>query len=70
MRKFKDTLLFIIDGKIWGSHLVGHPDERKADLRSHLLAIQITEKVLLILTRHFVFLDYESNQGEHGGSRN
>jgi hypothetical protein len=29
MRKFKDTLLFIIDGKIWGSHLVGHPDERK-----------------------------------------
>jgi hypothetical protein len=33
IRKFKDTLLllllFIIDGKIWGSHLVGHPDERK-----------------------------------------
>jgi hypothetical protein len=29
MRKFKDTLLFIIDGKIQGSHLVGHPDERK-----------------------------------------
>jgi hypothetical protein len=29
MRKFKDTLLFIIDGKIWGSYLVGHPDERK-----------------------------------------
>jgi hypothetical protein len=29
MRRFKDTLLFIIDGKIWGSHLVGHPDERK-----------------------------------------
>jgi hypothetical protein len=29
MRKFKDNLLFIIDGKIWGSHLVGHPDERK-----------------------------------------
>jgi hypothetical protein len=27
--KFKDNLLFIIDGKIWGSHLVGHPDERK-----------------------------------------
>jgi hypothetical protein len=70
MRKFKDTLLFIIDGKIWGSHLLGHPDERKADLRSYLLAIQIAEKVLLILTRHFVFLDYESNQGEHGGSRN
>jgi hypothetical protein len=70
MRKFKDTLSFIIDGQIWGSHLADHPDERKADLRSHLLAIQITEKVLLILTRHFVFLDYESNQGEHGGSRN
>jgi hypothetical protein len=32
LRKFKDTilLLFIIDGKIWGSHLVGHPDERKS----------------------------------------
>jgi hypothetical protein len=44
--------------------------KEKADLRSYLLAIQITEKVLLILTRHFVFLDYESNQGEHGGSRN
>jgi hypothetical protein len=29
MRKFKDTLLFIIDGKIWGSQLFGHPDERK-----------------------------------------
>jgi hypothetical protein len=30
MRKFKDTLLllFIIDGKIWGSYLVGHPDKR------------------------------------------
>jgi hypothetical protein len=44
--------------------------KEKADLRSHLLAIQITEKVLLILTRHFVFLEYESSQGEHGGSRN
>jgi hypothetical protein len=37
--------------------------KEKADLRSHLLAIQITEKVLLILKRHFVFLEYESNQG-------
>jgi hypothetical protein len=44
--------------------------KEKADLRSHLLAIQITEKVLVILTRQFVFLEYESNQGEHGGSRN
>jgi hypothetical protein len=44
--------------------------KEKADLRSHLLAIQITEKVLLFLTRHIVFLEYESNQGEHGGSRN
>jgi hypothetical protein len=30
MGKVKDTLLFIIDGEIWGSHLVGHPDERKS----------------------------------------
>jgi hypothetical protein len=37
--------------------------KEKSDMRSHLLAIQITEKVLLILTRHFVFLEYESNQG-------
>jgi hypothetical protein len=29
MRKFNDTLLFIVDGKIWGIHLVGHPDKRK-----------------------------------------
>jgi hypothetical protein len=27
--KVYNSLLFIIDGKIWGSHLVGHPDERK-----------------------------------------
>jgi hypothetical protein len=38
--------------------------------RAILLAIQIKEKVLLFLTRHIVFLEYESNQGEHGGSRN
>jgi hypothetical protein len=44
--------------------------KEKADLRSHLLAIQIIEKVLLFLTRHIVFLEYERNQGEHGGSRN
>jgi hypothetical protein len=44
--------------------------KENADLRGHLLATQITEKVLLILMRHFVFLEYESNQGEHGGSRN
>jgi hypothetical protein len=44
--------------------------KEKADLRSHLLAIQIKENVLLFLTRHIVFLEYESNQGEHGGSRN
>jgi hypothetical protein len=42
----------------------------KVDLRSHLLAIQTKEKVLLFLTRHIVFLEYESNQAEHGGSRN
>jgi hypothetical protein len=44
--------------------------KEKADLRSHLLAIQIKEKVLLFLTRHIVFLEYESNQGEHSGLRN
>jgi hypothetical protein len=44
--------------------------KEKANLRSHLLAIQITEKVLLFLMRHIVFLEYESNQGELGGSRN
>jgi hypothetical protein len=35
-----------------------------------LFAIQIKEKVLSFLTRHIVFLEYESNQGEHVGSRN
>jgi hypothetical protein len=35
-----------------------------------LLAIQIKEKVLLFLTRHMVFLKYENDQGQHGGSRN
>jgi hypothetical protein len=44
--------------------------KEKAGMKSHLLAIQITEMVLLFLTRHVVFLEYESNQGEHGGSRN
>jgi hypothetical protein len=39
--------------------------KEKADLRSHLLAIQIKGKVLLYLMRHIVFLEYESNQGEH-----
>jgi hypothetical protein len=34
------------------------------------LAIQIKEKILLFLMRHTVFLEYKSNQGEHGGSRN
>jgi hypothetical protein len=37
--------------------------KEKTDLRSHLLAIQIKEKVLLFLTIHIVFLEYESNQG-------
>jgi hypothetical protein len=44
--------------------------KEKADMRSHLLAIQIKEKVLLFLTRHIVFLEYESNQGEHSGLGN
>jgi hypothetical protein len=44
--------------------------KEKADLRSHYLAIQIKEKVLLFLMRHIVFLEYESNQREDDGSRN
>jgi hypothetical protein len=44
--------------------------KEKAGLGSHFLAIQIKEKVLLLPTRHIVFLEYKSNQGEHGGSRN
>jgi hypothetical protein len=44
--------------------------KEKSDLRSHLLEIQIKEKVLLFLMRHIVFLEYESNQGEHSDLRN
>jgi hypothetical protein len=44
--------------------------KEKDDLGGILLVIQIKEKVLLFLTRHIVFLEYESNQKEHGGSRN
>jgi hypothetical protein len=44
--------------------------KEKADLGAILLAIQIKEKVLLFLMRHIVFLEYESNEGEHCGSRN
>jgi hypothetical protein len=28
-KSLKILYFFIIDGNIWGSHLVGHPDERK-----------------------------------------
>jgi hypothetical protein len=44
--------------------------KEKANLGAILLAIQIKENVLLFLMRHIVFLEYESNEGEHGGSRN
>jgi hypothetical protein len=71
MRKTKDTLFFIIGGKIWGSHLVGHPEERKGwSGEPFCLEIQIKEKFLLFLMRDIVFLENKSNQGEHGGSRN
>jgi hypothetical protein len=53
-----------------GSHLVGHPDERKGWSEEPSVGNSDNRKVLLFLTRHIVFLEYESNQGEHGGSRN
>jgi hypothetical protein len=55
MKIFEDTLYFYSRWKDLGSHFASHPKKRK---------------VFSFLMRHIVFLNYESNQGEHCGLRN
>jgi hypothetical protein len=71
MRKFKDTLYIYNRWKDLGEPFSWPSGWKKRMIwGAILLAIQIKEKVLLFLMRHIVFLEYKSNQGERGGSRN